>query len=126
MAAAFQDNRPHNGAYEKFPDGPDAYRQGGVDAALQRLFQAAVGHARSRLEWYDGKAGSKGKLARRLRGCALLLFAVGTLAPILLTLLYQLAKAFGSGKADQLAVVDVIARVPLAELGFVSLGLAEL
>lgn len=124
MAAALQDIRSHNSAYEKFPDGPDAYRQGGVDAALQRLFQAAVAHAQSRLEWYDRKAGSKGKLARRLRGWALLLFAIGTLAPILLTLLYQLAKAFGNGKTDQLAVVDVIAKVPLAEVGFVSLGLA--
>jgi SMODS and SLOG-associating 2TM effector domain 2 len=124
MAAILRDARPYHGAYEAFPDGPEEFRPDGVDAALKRLFQAAVAHAQSRLDWYDKKAGNKGKVARGLRGWALCLFAMGTLAPILLTLLYKLAQAFGTGKADEAGFVDTIAKIPLAEIGFVSLGFA--
>lgn len=124
MAVAYHGNKPQANAYEAFPDGPEFYRQDGMDDALKRLFKAAVAHGESRLEWYDKKAGDKGKVARRLRSLALCLFAIGTLAPIFLTLLYKLAQSFGSGKPEQAALVDLIAKVPLAEVGFVSLGVA--
>lgn len=122
MAAVLEGIRAYGGAYDGFPDGPEAFRQEGADAALRRLFQAAVAHAQDRINWYDKKAGQKGWVARGLRWWALLLFAVGTLAPIFLTLLVKLAEAFGtSTPPDTLAL---IARLPLAEIGFVSLGIA--
>jgi hypothetical protein len=124
MATALPQPTPHNGAYDAFPDGPEAYRGDEADAALERLFQAAVAHAQNRLDWYDRKAGDKGRVARGLRWWGLFLFALGTLAPILLTLLYKLAQAFGSGKPDEAAFVDMLAKAPLAEIGFMSLGLA--
>ena len=75
MAAAIQGKSATGGTYDGFPDGPEAYGKDGIDAALQKLFQAAVRHAEWRLEWYDRKAGEKGKVARGLRWCALILFA---------------------------------------------------
>jgi hypothetical protein len=124
MAAISGGSQRHGGAYRDFPDGPEAYRKAGADGTLQRLFQAAVAHAEYRIAWYDKKANEKGKTARRLRWLALLLFALGTLAPIMLTLLYKLAAAFGNANASPPHLLDSIARLPLAEIGFVSLGIA--
>jgi hypothetical protein len=115
--------KPHAGAYERFPDGPDAFRKESADAALKQLFQAAVAHAQNRIDWYNEKAEEKGRVARRQRRLSLLLFAVGTLAPILLTLLSKFAQALANS-TSQSAILDLIAGLPLAEFGFVALGIA--
>ena len=53
-----------------------------MDATLAELFRAAVAHASSRIEWYGRNAQTKAATAKGLRKSALILFAVGTIAPI--------------------------------------------
>jgi hypothetical protein len=69
-------------AYEKFPDSPECYRAPTLDGTLGALFHAAVAHANSRIAWYNRKASIKASSAKRLRKWSLILFAVGTIAPI--------------------------------------------
>jgi SMODS and SLOG-associating 2TM effector domain 2 len=100
----------HAGAYRSFPEAPEAYRDAGREATLKALFDAALIHAEDRIAWYDRKAGSCAQVARCLRVAALVLFALGTLAPIVGTLLVRLAIP--------------AAQLPFAECGYVLLAIA--
>jgi hypothetical protein len=115
---------PYGGAYTAFPEGPEAYRDATWDATLKALFRTAVSHAQSRIDWYEKKAAERARSAKRIRWWALVLFAIGTLAPIVVTLLFGVAEIFGSRKVNEMNTIDYIARFPLAEVGYVLLALA--
>jgi hypothetical protein len=85
------------GAYGEFPDSPERYRAPTLDATLAALFHSAVDHANSRIEWYGRNAKIKSSTAKSLRKWSLILFAVGTIAPISVAFLMQIAEKFGSG-----------------------------
>jgi len=109
-----------------FPDGPEAYRQAALDETLRRLFRSAVAQARDRIAWYDLKSGQRASVAKNIRVWSLLLFALGTLAPIVLTLLVKVAIVAGKGGKDPAnwTPADWLAAVPLAEIGYVLLAVA--
>lgn len=96
-------------AYEEFPGGPEAYRDATWGETIQQLFKAAVTHARYRIDWYDSKGSERSRVAKRIRWWALFLFAVGTLAPIVLTFFIKLAVVFGN--ADRVADAKLKAAV---------------
>jgi len=115
-----------NGAYEKFPGGPECYRAATLDATLRALFQSAVEHANSRIEWYGKNAQTKSATAKLLRKWSLILFAVGTIAPISVAFLLQITEKFGSGSAarDKWNTFDYFAILPMAEVGYLLLAFA--
>ena len=117
---------PHGGAYESFPDGPEAYREATADATLRRLFQAAVTHAQDRIDWYDDKAGELKAPSRRIRRLSLIFFSIGTLAPIIAGALVKLADLFGMNVKEPANWNwwDYAAHLPLAEIGYILLGIA--
>lgn len=117
---------PHGGAYDGFPDGPESYREATADATLRQLFQAAVRHAQDRIDWYDGKAGRLKGPAQWIRWLALVFFALGTLAPLVAGVLVKLASLFGGPGEDvgQWNNWDYAAQLPLADIGYVLLGIA--
>ena len=117
---------PHGGAYESFPDGPEAYREVTADATLRRLFQAAVTHAQDRIDWYDNKAGELKAPSRRIRRLSLIFFSIGTLAPIIAGALVKLADLFGMNVKEPANWNwwDYAAHLPLAEIGYILLGIA--
>ncbi|MFZ1428622.1 MAG: SLATT domain-containing protein [Geminicoccaceae bacterium] len=117
---------PHGGAYDGFPDGPESYREATADVTLRQLFQAAVRHAQDRIDWYDGKAGRLKGPAQWIRWLALVFFALGTLAPLVAGVLIKLASLFGGTGEDpaQWNSWDIAAQLPLAEIGYVLLGVA--
>ena len=116
---------PHFGAYEDFPDSPAAYRDQ-TDGALERLFRAATFHAQSRIFWYDVKAWKRSRMAKNIRSLSLVLFAAGTLAPIIVTLLVKIAELFGFDQEPRTSWIwlDYFFKLPLAETGYVLLALA--
>jgi hypothetical protein len=116
---------PHAGAYNDFPDSPTAYRDQ-ADGTLERLFRAATAHAQDRIKWYDKKSWERSRSAKSIRSLSLLLFAAGTLAPIVVTLLLKFAELLGFGQGDKTSWtwVDYLFKVPLAETGYVLLALA--
>jgi hypothetical protein len=115
-----------DGAYEAFPDGPERYRAPTLDATLGALFQSAVNHANSRIDWYGRNAKRKSTSAKRLRKWSLILFAVGTIAPISVAFLLQIAEQFGSGATtrNDWNTFDYFAILPMAEVGYLLLALA--
>lgn len=117
---------PHGGAYEGFPDGPEAYREATADGTLRRLFQAAVTHAQDRIDWYDNKAGELKAPSRRIRRLSLIVFSIGTLAPIIAGALVKLADLFGRNVKEPTGWNgwDYAAHLPLAEIGYILLGIA--
>lgn len=124
IAMAIPSSRPD--IYSDFPDRPDQYRQAAWEKTLSRLFVIAVTHATDRIKWYEAKAGERAAVAKRIRWWALFLFAIGTLAPILLTFLTKVAAVAGSGMHDRKdwQVADYFAAFPLAEIGYVMLAIA--
>lgn len=109
---------PHGGAYAAFPDNPAAYASAGRDATLQQLFQSAVRHAEDRINGFDKRAYAVRKPARRVRLWALLLFVLGTLAPVAASLLQKMFDAY---KTDFL---KDLAAFPFTEAGYVCLAIA--
>jgi hypothetical protein len=116
----------HIRAYEQFPDAPQAYRTAAWDGTFRQLFKAAVAHVEDRILDYDNKAAQRAKVAKRIRFWSLLLFALGTLAPILLTFLTKAAAVAGVGGTakDKWTWIDWTAAVPFAEVGYVLLATA--
>jgi hypothetical protein len=108
-------NQPYGGAYENFPADPQTYQNGAADPALKSLFNAAVLHAQDRIAWYAGKATRQARVAKRIRFLSLVLFALGTLAPILATVVGKIFK----GKD-----FESVAAFPWAEVGYVLLATA--
>jgi hypothetical protein len=115
-----------DGAYGEFPDSPERYRGPTLDATLAALFQSAVNHANSRIEWYGRNAKIKSSTAKRLRKWSLILFAVGTIAPISVAFLMQIAEKFGSGGTtrNEWNTFDYFALLPMAEVGYLLLAVA--
>jgi hypothetical protein len=115
-----------DGAYDSFPDGPEHYRAQTVDATLSELFRSAVAHANSRIAWYGHNAGSKALTAKRLRKWSLILFAIGTIAPISVAFLLQITERFGSHSATRSDwnSFDYFKLLPMAEIGYLLLALA--
>ena len=116
-------NEAHGGAYRQFPTRPDQYRGDAWDGTLSELFSTAVTHATDRIDWYDAKASERAAVAKRIRFTSLLLFALGTLAPILLTFLIRIA-AVGKTPNAPSSWLDMVATWPLAEIGYVLLAIA--
>jgi hypothetical protein len=116
---------PHAGAYSDFPDGPSAYRDH-TDGTLEKLFRAATLHAQDRIDWYDKNAWKRSQMAKRIRSSSVVLFAAGTLAPIVVTLLLKFAELLGFGQEPRTSWtwIDYIFKVRLAEIGYVLLALA--
>jgi hypothetical protein len=116
---------PHAGAYNDFPDGPSLYRDC-AEGALEKLFRAATLHAQDRINWYDKKASGRSRAAKRIRFFSLMLFAAGTLAPIVVTLLVKFAELFGFDQGPRTSWIwlDYFFKFPLAETGYVLLALA--
>jgi hypothetical protein len=116
----------HGSAYDKFPDSPEAYREAAWNGTLQRLFSVAVIHAEDRIAWYDHKAAERAKVAKRIRWWSLFLFALGTLAPVLVTFILKAAAVAGVGGTakEKWSLIDWMAAVPLVEVGYVLLALA--
>src|SRR5215472_2513420 len=115
-------NTRHFGAYEDFPDSPVSYRNQS-EGTLEKLFRAATFHAQSRIYWYDEKASQRSRMAKNLRALSLILFAAGTLAPIVVTLLVKLAELFRFDQEPRThwIWVDYLFKLPLAETGYVLL-----
>jgi hypothetical protein len=115
-----------DGAYREFPDGPERYRAPTLDATLGVLFHSAVNHANSRIEWYGRNAKTKSLSAKRLRKWSLILFAVGTIAPVSVAFLVQIAEQFGSDKTtrNEWNTFDYFAILPMAEVGYLLLAVA--
>ena len=88
-----------DGAYEKFPDGPKHYSGETMNTTLAEIFRSAVAHATSRIEWYGRNAKTKARAAKTLRFASLILFALGTIAPISVAFLLQLTDRFGTKAA---------------------------
>lgn len=116
----------HGGAYDGFPDGPESYREATADATLRQLFQAAVRHAQDRIDWYDTKAGRLKGPSQWIRWLSLVFFALGTLAPLVAGVLVKLAALYGGSGEDvaQWNSWDYAANLPLADIGYVLLGIA--
>ncbi|HWT38068.1 MAG TPA: SLATT domain-containing protein [Paraburkholderia sp.] len=112
----------HQTVYHNFPDRPEQYRQATSDGTLSRLFSIAVAHATERIAWYEAKAGERAKVAKRIRWWALLLFAMGTLAPIILTFLSKFDAATRSSTGWEW--LHWLASIPLTEMGYVMLATA--
>ena len=72
----------HGGAYVNFPSAPPAYRAASCDQTLETLFRSAVTHAEDRIKWYDLSSGARARIGKRLRFWALILFGLGTAAPV--------------------------------------------
>lgn len=117
-------NEAHGGAYTEFPNRPDQYRGVAWDTTLSRLFSTAITHATDRIDWYDRKATERAVVAKRIRFLSLLLFALGTLAPILLTFLIKIAAVGRRTDSMPSRWLDLIADLPLAEIGYVLLAIA--
>src|SRR3954453_23178677 len=100
----------HRGAYSSFPEALEAYRDPEWERTQKTLFETAVAHAEDRISWYNRKADSFAKLARRIRVGSLALFALGTLAPIVATLMVRLAALWSES--------NHVAQWPLAEAGY--------
>lgn len=113
-----------DGAYDGFPEGPEHYRGQTLDATLSGLFHAAVAHANSRIQWYGRNAGTKAATAKRLRKWSLILFAVGTIAPISVAFLLQITERFGSKGSTPSNFFDYFKLLPMAEVGYLLLALA--
>jgi hypothetical protein len=115
-----------DGAYEKFPEGPEHYRGQTIDATLGEIFRSAIAHANSRIEWYGYNAKTKASTAKRLRKWSLILFAVGTIAPISVAFLLQVTERFGSGlpTRSDWNTFDYFKLLPMAEVGYLLLALA--
>ncbi|SDR61718.1 hypothetical protein [Paraburkholderia tuberum] len=107
-------NEAHGGAYRQFPARPDQYQEAAWEATLGQLFSTAVTHATDRIDWYDAKAAERAAVAKRIRFTSLLLFALGTLAPILLTFLVKIA-AVGKTPNAPSTWLDIIAALPLGK-----------
>lgn len=114
---------PHGSAYVTFPDGPEHYREAAWDATLKQLFHAAVTHAEDRIRWYDVKAAERSRVAKGIRLWSLIFFALGTIAPILLTFFVRLKEVAGAGGAAATLAVGA-AKFPLTEAGYVLLAFA--
>ena len=110
-----QSGSPHGGAYTAFPISPDAYRTEAWDMTLTALFGVAVTHAEDRIAWYDRAARRYSISARLIRRASLTLFILGTLAPIVATLLVRLGN---------LGYEQHFAELPLVEVGYVLLAIA--
>jgi hypothetical protein len=106
---------PHGGAYKAFPVSPEAYRAEAWEKTLTELFGVAVTHAEDRIAWYDRAARGYSIRARLIRRVALTLFILGTLAPIVATLLVRLGN---------LGYERDLAELPFAEAGYVLLAIA--
>jgi hypothetical protein len=115
----------HAGAYNDFPDSPTAYRDQ-ADGTLEKLFRAATSHAQDRIKWYNKKSYERSRSAKNIRSVSVLLFAAGTLAPIVVTLLLKFAELLGFGQEPRTSWtwLDYLFKVPLAETGYVLLALA--
>jgi hypothetical protein len=116
-------NPTHGGAYLEFPARPEQYRGDAWNDTLSHLFDTAVKHATDRIDWYDDKAAKRATLAKGIRFTSLLLFALGTLAPILLTFLIKIS-AVSKKTGPPLSWLDSIADWPLAEVGYVFMAVA--
>src|SRR4051812_38132793 len=114
----------HGGAYLQFPEDPQAYAADKAEAVLKSLFHAAVLHTEDRIKWYEQKAGLSSKVAKRIRFWSLLLFAVGTLAPIAATFVLKLHEPFAGTGPNEASWLRAISRLPYAEIGYVLLALA--
>jgi hypothetical protein len=75
--------------------------------------------------WYGWKAKAKASAAKHLRRWSLILFAIGTIAPISVAFLLQIAERFGSGSADKMHwnTSDYFKLLPMAEVGYLLLAL---
>ena len=114
-----------DGAHGEFPDSPERYRAPTLDATLGALFHSAVDHASNRIQWYGRNAKIKSSTAKRLRKWSLILFAVGTIAPISVAFLMQIAEKFGSGRTrSEWDTFDYFAILAMAEIGYLLLAIA--
>src|SRR5262249_11436037 len=98
-----------------------------IDCTLQRLFRTATSHGQSRIQWYNDKAARRARMAKGIRSLSLILFAAGTLAPIVVTMLFKLAELFGldqKPRPNEVWFLYYIFKLPLAEIGYVLLALA--
>jgi hypothetical protein len=115
-----------DGAYEQFPDGPDHYRAETMPATLAEIFRAAIAHATCRIAWYGQSARKKAATAKTLRLTSLVLFALGTIAPISVALLLQVTDRYGikNAQRESWTWFDYFVMLPMAEIGYVLLACA--
>jgi hypothetical protein len=113
-----------DGAYDKFPEGPEHYRGESMDATLAEIYRAAVAHASNRIAWYGANAKTKSKVAKGLRIASLILFALGTIAPISVSFLFQINERFGPKPPAEGGLVKLFASWPMAETGYILLACA--
>ena len=88
------------------------------------LFDAAMVHTEDRIKWYDKKAETRSKVAKRIRFWSPLLFAVGTLAPIAATFVLKLYEPFGKTMPNDSNWLAFVAKLPYAEIGYMLLAVA--
>lgn len=108
-----------NAAELDIPGNPEAFRQATIDATLVRIFDATIKRAKDRVAWYVDNGRRRAKWSKRLRILSLMLFAIGTIAPILATFLTRLDKSFPNSECWK-----PLSEFPWVELGFVLLALA--
>src|SRR5690349_15257184 len=104
---------------QDIPGRPEAFRQAAIDATLARVFEITVARAQSRIAWYATRGRARATGSKALRIVALLLFSLGTLAPVLATFLAQLSKAYKESGS-----LTTFAEFPWIQVGFVFLALA--
>jgi hypothetical protein len=111
----------HGGAYERFPSAPSDYQTAASAVSVKRLFEAAVGHAQDRLDWYDNKANQIAPSARRLRRWSIICFAIGTAMPIVMAMLIKLPDSL---LAHLGLTAAQLREMPFTEIGYVLLAVA--
>lgn len=108
-----------NGTIAGIPGGPEAYRQASIAATLDALFENTVSYVRDRIDWYIRNSRNRARISKNLRISALVLFSIGTIAPILVTFLVRLNASYPDS-----ACLKALANFPWVEVGFVFLALA--
>ncbi|HZP21675.1 MAG TPA: SLATT domain-containing protein [Bauldia sp.] len=107
-----------------FPASPAAYREATRDSTLEALFNEAVEAAAKAIDWFEKSARRRSKVAKAIRTSALVLFAIGTVAPVTVALFAKFAQSYHTAAGTAAPPFDWLQQLPLAEIGYVLLALA--
>ncbi len=103
-----------------FPALPADWSAERLNETLHELFVATVRATQSRIDWYDDKARRMGKVARGIRGVAIVLAGIAALAPLAGSILPPLAS---------IPPIDgalIWIRSNIAQVGYILLAIAGL
>ena len=102
-----------------FPALPADWSAERLNETLHELFVATVRATQSRIDWYDDKARRMGRVARGIRGVAIVLAGIAALAPLAGSILPPLASI------PQVDSILIWIRTNVAQVGYILLAIAE-